>query len=152
MACEDIEIAQDIARMVKVAAEHGPFAANCLRKSLVLIKFLHARKLPCKLILGARFEGEEFGAHAWVECNGQTLADAASVYDGQTIPNLNSFGGGTKRFLRGSTSSGNLGGSESHSHGIWQDEGMQGAIQLSFATGAEHIPPFYEVVWIMKVR
>ena len=39
----------------------------------------------------------------WVECNGQTLSDTESVYDGQTIPDLNS----SNRFLRGNTSSGN---------------------------------------------
>ena len=33
----------------------------------------------------------------FVECNGQTLSDAESVYDGQTIPNLNgSVGPGLK--------------------------------------------------------
>lgn len=51
----------------------------------------------------------------WVECNGQTLSDAASPLNGQVIPNLNSGGnstyGGTTnagRFLRGSTSSGSF--------------------------------------------
>jgi len=40
----------------------------------------------------------------WVECNGQVLSDADSVYNGQTIPNLNGDG----RFLRGSSTSGTL--------------------------------------------
>lgn len=46
----------------------------------------------------------------WVECNGQTLSDAGSPYNGQVIPNLNGTpsggysGGG--RFLRGGTTSG----------------------------------------------
>ncbi len=38
----------------------------------------------------------------WVECNGQSLSDADSVYDGQTIPDLN----GDERFLRGGSTSG----------------------------------------------
>jgi hypothetical protein len=38
----------------------------------------------------------------WVECNGQTLSDSQSVYNGKAIPNLNGEG----RFLRGSSSSG----------------------------------------------
>ena len=38
----------------------------------------------------------------WVECNGQVLNDAASPYNGQAIPNLNSAAGYTAgRFLRG---------------------------------------------------
>ncbi len=38
----------------------------------------------------------------WVECNGQTLNDAASPLNGQVIPNLN----GEARFLRGGATSG----------------------------------------------
>ncbi len=45
----------------------------------------------------------------WVECNGQTLSDADSVYNGQAIPNLN----GDNRFLRGNSTSGGTGGEES---------------------------------------
>jgi hypothetical protein len=43
----------------------------------------------------------------FVECNGQVLSDAASVYNGQTIPNLNAVDG-TGRFLRGDATSGTL--------------------------------------------
>lgn len=39
----------------------------------------------------------------YVECNGQTISDSQSVYNGRVVPNLNS----TARFLRGSTTSGN---------------------------------------------
>jgi hypothetical protein len=44
----------------------------------------------------------------WVECNGQTLSDASSPYNGDTIPNLNGeVAGGLKgQFLRGHSSSG----------------------------------------------
>ncbi len=38
----------------------------------------------------------------WAECNGQVLADAASPYNGQTLPNLN----GQSRVLYGGASSG----------------------------------------------
>ncbi|MCP4137056.1 MAG: tail fiber protein [bacterium] len=38
----------------------------------------------------------------WVECNGQTVSDGDSVYDGEAVPNLNGEG----RFLRGSSISG----------------------------------------------
>ena len=59
----------------------------------------------------------------FVECNGQTLSDAQSVFNGQVIPNLNASGGGSQRFLRGSTTSGGTGGADtstallSHTHG-----------------------------------
>jgi len=51
----------------------------------------------------------------WVECNGQTISDAMSPYNGVAVPNLNSnvtstFGGtsGGGRFLRGATTSGTM--------------------------------------------
>lgn len=55
----------------------------------------------------------------FVECNGQTLSDPDSVYDGVVIPDLNgSQVGATQRFLRGSTTSGTTGGSACHSHTV----------------------------------
>lgn len=51
----------------------------------------------------------------WVECNGQILADAASPYNGQTVPNLNGDAAGAnspgqsakvQMFLRGGLTSG----------------------------------------------
>lgn len=41
----------------------------------------------------------------WVECNGQTLNDSDSPYNGQVIPDLN----GENRFLRGNATSGDTG-------------------------------------------
>ncbi len=40
----------------------------------------------------------------WAECNGQTISDAASPYNGVALPNLN----GSGLFLRGSATSGTL--------------------------------------------
>ncbi|HMV67289.1 MAG TPA: tail fiber protein [Myxococcota bacterium] len=40
----------------------------------------------------------------WAECNGQTLSDAASPYNGLALPDLN----GGARFLRGSATSGTM--------------------------------------------
>ena len=63
----------------------------------------------------------------WLECNGQALtggsADPQSVYNGGTIPNLNGASSGTKRFLRGSSTSGTTGGADSattvgHTHNV----------------------------------
>src|SRR5689334_9060120 len=45
----------------------------------------------------------------FVECNGQVLSDVESPLDGQTIPDLNTFG----RFLYGNLNSGNTGGIDS---------------------------------------
>lgn len=40
----------------------------------------------------------------WIQCDGQTLSDTDSVYDGQVIPNLNGLG----HFIRGSATSGTV--------------------------------------------
>lgn len=47
----------------------------------------------------------------WVECDGSVVSDADSVYDGQNLPDLN---GG--EFIRGSTTSGGTGGSDTMAH------------------------------------
>jgi hypothetical protein len=96
----------------------------------------------------------------WVECNGQALSDSSSVYNGQTIPNLNGSSG-IQRFLRGSTTSGTTGGNESHSHSITAQyngciasgSGASGYIVTCTTTdSASSLPSYYEVVWIMRVK
>ena len=112
----------------------------------------------------------------WVECNGQVLSDAESPLNGQTIPNLNASGGGTKRFLRGSTTSGTTGGEDahalsvaelaSHTHTIPIGTTGSGAAVVgtltpsstyntgSTGSGTAHntLPSYYEVVWIIKIK
>lgn len=111
-------------------------------------------------------------AEGWVECNGQVLSDGLSSLNGITIPDLN----GDNRFLRGNSTSGGVGGDEAmaHTHGI----NIQSAAAVGGSTvqsGADDIrelnqhthevngtsngasneenrPPFYDVVWVMRVR
>ncbi|MCO5281516.1 MAG: hypothetical protein M9931_10765 [Chitinophagales bacterium] len=93
----------------------------------------------------------------WVECNGQTLSDAASPLNGQVIPNLN----GNNYFLRGNTASGSIGGAASHTHGInIQQVGWDAAPDASHYTdgtiistaAASNLPPYMDIVWIMRVK
>jgi hypothetical protein len=90
----------------------------------------------------------------FVECNGQTLNDANSIYDGQTIPNLN----GEHRFLQGDLTSGTTGGSLDKSTGgpSSTDGGLPDPHQLASTTHTHSIddirPPYYAVVWIMRVK
>ena len=116
----------------------------------------------------------------WVECDGQTLSDAGSVYNGQVIPNLNASGGGAQRFLRGATASGGTGGEDTHAlsvaelaahshtfnvYGVTNAGSYQaGAVlpntllaspstsTVGSGTAHENRPPYYEVVWIMRVK
>lgn len=50
----------------------------------------------------------------WVECNGQTISDADSPYNGSSVPDLNSG----LRFLQGNTTSGTETTKGGHSHSI----------------------------------
>ncbi len=109
----------------------------------------------------------------WVECNGQTLSDADSPYNGQLMPNLNGEG----RFLRGAAISGTNQADEYkvHSHtmgtggadsftmapgGVTQrlshfvEDGYNGGGPKSThgAGGTETRPINMSVVWIMRVK
>jgi len=92
----------------------------------------------------------------WVECNGQTLSDSDSPYNSQVIPDLNGSSG-TERFLRGQTTSGGTGGSETHSHTINVAATIGGGtggnnLPTTTTNTASTLPSYYEVVWIMRIK
>lgn len=111
----------------------------------------------------------------WEECNGHTCTASASPYNGQALPNLNGASAAAKRFLRGSATSGAVGGEDSHlltepempphAHTIpvGTAAGSTGLSNARFAstttyptnktvpaTAHENRPPFYEVVYIIR--
>lgn len=115
----------------------------------------------------------------WIECNGQTIDDEDSPYDGVTAPNLNNTTGpNTQRFLRGAKRSGNTGGEDTHvlttneipahthtipskqtdsfgTTSVRTGDAPNATIASNSAGGGqahENRPPYYEVVWIMRIR
>lgn len=111
--------------------------------------------------------------NTFVECNGQTLSDSDSVYNGVVIPNLNGTTEATKLFLRGSTTSGGTGGSAtagaSHSHGTsggsgryWRGRNSGSGSSSCISHGSisasnknitlNTIPKYVEMVWIMRIK
>ena len=116
-------------------------------------------------------------AEGWVECDGTTLIDALSPLNGQTIPNLN----GNNQFMRGNSTSGGTGGVATNTvarldvsgpldtsitlgNTVYEDEGT-GILKVATDTGSDsgtkvkkdvidfdQRPPFYDVVWIMRIR
>jgi hypothetical protein len=105
----------------------------------------------------------------FVECNGQTISDAASPLNGQTVRNLN----GNNQFLRGNATSGGSGGASTHSHtyagttdledGDTDVQDNSGSPTSVAAAGHIHtysgatvaassLPPFIDVVWIMRIK
>jgi hypothetical protein len=90
----------------------------------------------------------------WVECNGQTINDATSPYNGVAIPDLNT----TNRFLRGNSTSGATGGQETTTtsgDNTEQTAGV-GAVAHCAIHGHTHtvdtMPPYYNIVWIMRIK
>lgn len=102
----------------------------------------------------------------WVECDGSTISDSDSPYDGVTIPDLN----GDNRFLRGSSTSGSTGGSDTHDHTYSGTTGSSGQVGLADGNPTPVAPPnhthtysgttdsgstlpsYYEVVYIMRIK
>ena len=68
-----IQEARQIARLVRAAANHGLYNANCLEQSLVLSALLESNGLENQIRFGARKEEDQLQAHAWVECLGIAL-------------------------------------------------------------------------------
>jgi len=111
----------------------------------------------CKTLTGVPALADRF-----VECNGQVLSDAESPLDGETIPNLNGSGGGTKRFLRGHTASGGTGGADTHTHDVQLNydgvvveaagSGFTGDADPVTSDAGSSLPSYYEVVWVMRVK
>ena len=90
----------------------------------------------------------------WVECDGSVISDGDSPMDGQTVPDLN----GDNRFLRGETTSGGTGGSETHTHTTSKSGSPIGTVAsidhidngVTGATGT--LPTYYEVLWIIRIK
>ena len=74
-----IQEARQIARLVRAAANHGLYSANCLEQSLVLSCLLERHGLESKICFGARKEEDQLQAHAWAECLGIALNEDRGV-------------------------------------------------------------------------
>lgn len=98
----------------------------------------------------------------WHECDGSVVSDADSPLNGVTLPNLNSV----QRFLRGSTTSGTTGGSDTNSHthtvncreagnhtyGSGPGFFANGSATTSAASNTNNMPAYYEVVFIIRIK
>lgn len=97
----------------------------------------------------------------WVECDGSTISDADSPYDGVTIPNL------TNQFLYGASTSGGTKTEDflpSHKHTFYGHPAYpSGAYQRDYGAAATDSNAMqnttsgtawegYAVVWIMRIK
>ena len=96
----------------------------------------------------------------WVECDGSTISDTDSPYDGVTIPDLN----GNNYFLRGNSTSGGTGGASSvtsstpSAASFADDYVPAGGATFNKSKYGDHthsvstLPPYYDMVWIMRIK
>jgi len=70
---------RSIARMVRAAASHGPYRANCLKQSLTLWWLLRLEGIESELRIGVQKSPVGVEAHAWVECDGVPLNERDDV-------------------------------------------------------------------------
>lgn len=76
-----LEEAKRTAYLVSVAASHGIYRANCLKKALVTHWLLQRRGISTDLKIGINNDMRQFGAHAWLEYRGQLLIDSEDTRD-----------------------------------------------------------------------
>jgi len=77
-------LARTVARIVRAAAVHGPYKANCLQQSVTLWWLLRRKGLESDLRIGARTGPSGFEAHAWVEFGGLSLNESRDVHSRYT--------------------------------------------------------------------
>lgn len=70
-----------LGRLVNVAARYSVPPINCLPRSLVLWWLLQRAGVAADLRIGVQKEADALAAHAWVECQGCVLNDAADIGD-----------------------------------------------------------------------
>lgn len=73
----DAALVEETARRVSLAAAFYPRRARCLEQSLALYVLLRRRGIDAELRLGA--QPRPFYAHAWVEVDGQPVAEQGDL-------------------------------------------------------------------------
>ncbi len=72
----ELEKTRVVARMIAVAASHGPYRAGCLRQSLLVQWVLAWHGISSNIRFGIEKEPTaSFSAHAWVECGAVNITD-----------------------------------------------------------------------------
>lgn len=84
---------RQLARLVTMAAHHGPYRATCLRRALLLWWWLRRAAIEAQVQIGARFVTGNLQAHAWVEVDGCPVGEDECVQQHYAVfPKLNTLG------------------------------------------------------------
>ena len=84
----------------------------------------------------------------WILRDGSTITDARSPMNGQTPTSLNGNSESTKRFIRGSTTSGSTGGSPTINANVTVSGGGS---TYGISGNISVINPYYEIKFIMRI-
>jgi hypothetical protein len=76
-----LQRAQEISRIVSIAAQYGVYRATCLRKSLLVWGFLRREGMQGRVCFGVRMCARKLEAHAWVEYKGMVVNDSLKVHE-----------------------------------------------------------------------
>ena len=82
----DMETAESLAELAKIAGRRAPLAATCLPQALAVHAVLRRRGLDPELRIGVRKAEDRFEAHAWVELAGWPLAQPGLDHQPLPIP------------------------------------------------------------------
>ena len=83
---EQLNTGRQIARVVTIAANHGFYSANCLKKSLLISWLLRWKGIITELKIAATRDGIYMRGHAWIVLDGYALTSSCD-YD--NTPSLN---------------------------------------------------------------
>jgi hypothetical protein len=73
------QVLQDVAWAVSAASRRVPFAASCLRRSILIAQFLRQHRITAKIQFAVRRSNGRLAAHAWVECDGEIVGDSPAI-------------------------------------------------------------------------
>ena len=75
-AAAELQQADRLAQLAAIAGRRGILQARCLSQAMLVRALLRRRGLDAVLQVGVRKDNGQFDAHAWVELDGHTLAQA----------------------------------------------------------------------------
>lgn len=76
---QQLEVAYQVVKIVAIAANHGPYKANCLKKSMAGWWLLARKGIAVEIKIGVARESDALQAHAWIEYRGLVLNDHQDV-------------------------------------------------------------------------
>lgn len=78
-AIDNMRLAEQMHESIRLAARLQVWPTACLPRSIVLVDMLETRSLNAKVCIGVSKAGNQLASHAWVELEGDMVAEPESV-------------------------------------------------------------------------